>query len=128
MTARDLVSYLAGQGLGVEGTTLFAGSLPDQPDSAIAVVPYPGVPPRYTHDGEAASYPRVQVIVRAATVAAAETSDAAVATALARIASVPLGGTLYQRLTPLSSGALYDRDATGRSVLRRNYEATTTSA
>lgn len=57
----DIAEYLEDQGYGTVGTDIFAGQMPDYPDSCILVAQTAGRPPDYLGEQE---YPGIQIRVR----------------------------------------------------------------
>ena len=67
MTAEtDIATYLASQGFGTLGSTIFVNDRPASPDALISVFGYAGQAPERTHDTSGNAKPGVQVWVRGA--------------------------------------------------------------
>jgi hypothetical protein len=67
----DMLTYLSSQGLGTEGTDLFAGLMPAAPDHVTTVYETGGRSPAHAMHGSpgqaTVTYPHIQVVVRGAT-------------------------------------------------------------
>lgn len=68
MLLPELVSWLVTDGIGVSGTTLFYGIMPDTPDLCVTLFEYPGLPNEVTLGSTEVNLeiPNVQVVVRGA--------------------------------------------------------------
>jgi hypothetical protein len=123
--AHDLATHLALMGHGTLGETVFAGRLPPTPDAAVAVQgPYGGEGPIWTHDGMTADRQRVQIAVRAATYAAAESLATAIYRTLAKVVNGAMGEGHYQRVMPLQAPFLLERDEHERVIFAFNCAVT----
>lgn len=126
MILDELLGYLSDQGAGTGGTNLFAGQMPDKPDTATAILLYPGRPPEYEQDDNlpAFEYPRVQILCRDPSYPAAFTKALLAWHALSGVTNVTLAGVLYQAIRPLSSPFFLRRDERNRAEIVCNYEIT----
>ena len=121
--ASEIGAYLEAQNIGAVGTDVFLTLLPDTPDTVVAIIPYPGLPPEDTFQTPNVwIYPRFQVLVRNRDYVPAYAKTLAIFQVLNFGESV-LSGIHYMRCRPLQSEALIDSDANGRIILRMNYEA-----
>lgn len=118
----DVASFLSAHS---QGTNLYLGRLPDSPDDVAAVYQYAGRSPLFVHDkaGIDIERPALQVLVRSRVYATAQTRAYAIYTLLAAVVNATLGSTLYQRIEPLASPFLLDRDQNDRTVFAANFHA-----
>ena len=106
----------------VIGTNLFLGRLPQTPDSCVALYETPGVGPG-DHFGTAApalESPGIQVRVRAADYATAQSLAVDVWKSLTTIANQSLSGTRYLRFAASQSPFSLERDDRDRAVFAFN--------
>lgn len=101
----------------------FRGRLPDTPDSATALFQYAGRAPLFVHNtaGISIDRPALQILNRAKSYAEAEARALALYAALSAVVNLTLNGTTYQRIEPLGSPFLLERDANDRTVFGANY-------
>lgn len=119
----DVHAYLSANS---QGTNLFIGSLPDSPDAVAVLYPAPGLPPREIHNrpGVAQERPGLQVVVRSAPNGWADAEARAYAIyRLLQVSNATLGSGFYQRLMPMGSPFLRERDANRRAVIAVNFIA-----
>lgn len=128
MTLPELSAYLATQGIGTVGSTIFEDFLPPTPDACVALFEYGG---RADHNirafGQAEltrEFPRVQVLVRGAAddYGTPRVKIQDVLRALTRVMTVTLSGIEYYTATPLQSPFTLERDGMRRYVLAVNFE------
>lgn len=117
----DLATFLQTKGVGVVGTTVFKGFLPDAPDACVALVDSPGLPVVRTMASTGAAgileRPRVQVTARATTPQAARDKAMDALTALDWTQRVTLGTTRYYLIEALQRPPfLIQRDENDRFV------------
>lgn len=100
----------------------FRGRLPESPDSATALIPYAGRAALFVHNLPTISIdrPALQVLCRAKTFADAEARASALYAVLSAVVNLDLNGTRYQRIEPLGSPFLLERDANDRTVFAMN--------
>jgi hypothetical protein len=130
-TGLDLAHYIDAQTALVQATDLFVGALPPKPETAAALLEYPGAPPIETMGADskpAVIMPRVQVLARGA---AGETSyplarglaytiwNALVLVTNEDIGAVP---TYYLRTAVLQTPGLLYRDDNDRAVFSFNVD------
>lgn len=96
----DVAAYLATQGLGTVGTNIFAGFLPDSPNTCIAVSQRGGYAPIQPQSIER---PALHVLIRGADHTTAETLANSVYTTLHRAWELTLGGRRYLYFRALTS-------------------------
>jgi hypothetical protein len=125
--ADDVAGLLEAVGVGVVGTTIFVGRMPESPDYCIALVEYMGEAPDFTQGGGMAyELPRVQISVRGTSEAGGYDTayDAArtIFKEVAKVTNTVLGTTFYQRLRPLQSPFVLQRDENDRVVFVVNVE------
>lgn len=119
MLLDEIADYLQSQGIGTVGTNLFKGLMPESPDAAVAVFEYSGLEVQRVQEvaGVAYEQPRIQVMSRAATYAAARQKAEAVYAALATVKNQELSGIRYLRIQPLQPPFLIGRDANSRPLI-----------
>jgi len=121
--ALELATYLASQGVGTLDDTLFVGREPDAPDTAMAVLEYPGGPLDYTHDLTIRyEHPRLQLWSRSVLYSEARANAEAMYGALLLVVNQALSGVRYLRVTPLQPPFVLQRDANERTVCIFNAE------
>lgn len=122
----DLGAYLAAQGVGTVGATIFLGvGLPAAPAACLVLKEYGGRAPSFTlpaTSGISTEYPRVQVIVRSTTYALARATAEAAYKAFAKVANQTLTSTRYLRVEPLQAPGTPILDENGRTVISFNVE------
>jgi hypothetical protein len=120
-TVTALHGVLQSAGLGTPGVDLLGGLLATVPPTGAGpfthVVAYGGELPDETHDdgGTAIDRPRVQVVVHAATTAAAEARAQQCQRALSQVTNRLIDGTRYLRVVPIQPPFDLGPDATGRA-------------
>lgn len=116
----DVKAYLVANG---QGTNLFMGLLPPNPDDAVALYQYTGLRPDFVHNTATISRdrPALQVQVRSLVYATARDRAMAIYALLAQVVNATLSGTVYQRIEPLGSPFLLERDRNQRTVYAANY-------
>jgi hypothetical protein len=97
------------------GSTLYLSMLPETPDDVVAVIEDSGMSPLFTHG--AANLPKierpgVQIIVRNRSYATGRSLSNDIWRLLSQVANQSIGGTLYHRIEPVASPAVYNRDRT----------------
>lgn len=122
----DLGAYLAAQGVGTVGATIFLGvGLPENPAACLALKEYGGRAPDFTLPataGVSTEYPRVQVIARDTTYALARARAEAAYEALSKVVNQTLTTTRYLRVEPLQPPGSPALDGNGRTVISFNVE------
>ena len=107
------------------GTNLFYGRLPDDPDTAVALVEYGGEQPTSVMGSGTlppVESPRVQVICRAAGYSSARSLAISVWAALEAVVNENLSGVRFHRVAALQSAFPLERDARDRVVFVQNFE------
>ena len=117
----DVGNYLATQGLGLsEGTNLFLGTLPDQPDDAVALYETGGGAPSLVDSTDTPSW---QVRVRNTDYATGRSMIETIWNALHGLTAVALGGTTYKLIWALQSPVAVGRDIKQRHEWTANFRA-----
>lgn len=101
------------------GTNLFAGLLPDNPDSATACFEYSGIEPLYTMGPStlpAIAQPHLQIVARDISYTAARDSAEATARVLETVVNMALSGTNYLRIARLQDPFFMQRDTVKNRV------------
>lgn len=121
MILDELAGYIAAQGLGTLGTSLFLGRLPPTPDGVIVLRESGGPPPVTTFD---ASYerPTLQVLVRGGVYASTRLQAERLYQALTTVANTSINGVWYAYVTPDGPPTLLELDETGRPIFVFNLE------
>jgi hypothetical protein len=125
MLIEELGTYLQGLGHGTLGTDLFLYQLPDTPDTCVAIREYAGAEPEFVHDQATPNMirPRFQMVVRGPVIPDVMLKASQVWSSLVTINNTTIDGTFYQRLVPLQSPFLIERDENNRWVAGANFEA-----
>lgn len=124
-TLIDLANFLdTAQASLTLGTNLFIGRLPDSPDTCVVLYEYGGsAPDSLMGTGlPAIQNPAVQVVVRSASYAAAETLATTCWTTLEGIVNQTLTATLYYRVSAIQSPFPLERDSQDRIVFVQNFD------
>jgi len=102
----DIATYLAQQGFGTLGSTIFVNDKPASPDALIAVFGYAGQSPERTHDTPGIAKPGVQIWVRAAINGAGQARNQIenICTALDGITNTTINGTFFVGINAIQSG------------------------
>ncbi|MDD3921343.1 MAG: minor capsid protein [Eubacteriales bacterium] len=124
MLLAEIGAYLAANGIGTVGTTIFYGQMPETPDVCVALFEYAGEPPESTHDRQHYEKPGLQVLVRGTSYATARTTIASIETLLHTLANTTLTGTKYLFVRAVQSPFIFDRDGQNRVTLAQNYIVT----
>ncbi len=132
----DLAVYLQAQGFGTydpsgSTSTIYVGTIPDAPDTMIALEEYVGMasPNAWTLDGAVLprwETPNVHISVRGAPYdyLTPRTTIEAIYQLFLRIKDTPINGAQYNRITPLGSGIFpmpVNADVNGRRLLTVNF-------
>ncbi len=118
----DLGVYLAAQGEGTVGTDLFLGSMPETPDTAVALIEVGGEAPIDTFGTAAGTInvekPQIQVLCRATQddYSAARVKAESVYKNLHGLAGSTLNGTKYLSIDAVQAPFNLGRDANGRWI------------
>lgn len=121
-TLTELGDYLEDAGVGTQGTDLFLGSRPDEPDTVLVVYQYTGGPPEYTQDsfGPSIERPQIQILARAPSYEAADALAWLSWSALSQITNAVLSGVKYLSVRPNSSPGMMGRDTNDRLMVSFN--------
>lgn len=121
----EVGTFLQTAGVGTLGTSLFLNTVPDEPDTCVAVLESPvSREPRRTFGASLpVEMPRFQVYARAASHATARTKIQDVWNALEVVIDQTLSGTRYERIAATTSPSLLKRDEKDRWVFVANFEA-----
>jgi len=127
MLLDDLCDRLSTGSIGLtSGTNLFAGALPDQPDTAAAIYETGGFFPVHTMasgPGQAvAERPRVQIVTRALTYRSARQLMQNVFNTLDGLSAVTINSTRYLHVSAVSSPAAMGQDEAGRPRCVVNFD------
>lgn len=125
--AADIAGALATAAVGVVGTTIFYGELPDAVTvPAVLVTEYAGDPPLATFDRTPSGVlrPGCQVRTRATTYAAGRTLAGACFDALDGVTEATLGATRYLGIEARNSPWYLGRDERGRYEFAVNLNVT----
>lgn len=114
----------------VKGVSLFAGRLPEAPDTAVAVWEYEGQPAEYVYGSTVLDQPRMQLLSRgpkAGGYATARQNAVTAATSL-DVAEVSWGGYQVHRCQPLYTVATLGPDEADRPLFSVRFELMVTRA
>jgi hypothetical protein len=120
----ELAAFFETQSLGVRGSSLFVGHLPDTPDLVLVVYEYGGNPPLHGFGMSGLQYeePAVQIVTRGVPKDYAE-PRARIESAyrlLATVQGMTLSGTSYLFCAPQQSPFLFNRDQKDRVLFAVN--------
>lgn len=123
----EVATFLASNGIGVLGTSMFLGKLPETPDTAIGLFETGGAPPQsgFGVSGIQHERPSLQLRFRGAP-RDTEGPRARAQTAYRLLMTVQgqtLSGTLYLWLRPAQSPFVLERDGNDRTVWTFNVNA-----
>jgi hypothetical protein len=122
MFLEEVARYLAAQGIGTWPGNIFLNGLPDKPDAAITLFDTGGAPPVDSYQG-GMNRPKIQVVARSTSMAAAWGTAQAAYDALHMLSSVTLaGGTRLIDATALQTPFWLKRDALGRQEYAFNVQ------
>lgn len=128
MLLDDITDYLSSGGIGTNGTNLFAGFLPEQPDVAVVVHETGGRGPDVAMGNVAGviamEWPSVQVVCRglASDYAAPRSKAHDVFKLLQGLPQRAINGTQYHWGQARQSPFLMGRDEAGRVLIACNYD------
>lgn len=126
-TLIDIATYLDAQLASVTlGTNLFVGRMPDSPDTCVTLYEYGGGVPDNTMGGglPVLENPSLQVAVRAASYATAESLIQSIWLTLEGVIDETLTSTRYNRISAIQSPFPLDRDSADRVVFVQNFDVT----
>lgn len=118
----ELGALLDAGGVGVLGTSLFLGRMPDTPDNAVAVREYPGSAPRYSHSGLTEELSRVQIMSRSTDPVVAESAARVAWELLAASFNRTAGAVYILSAVPIQSPFDLGRDERDRPTYAFNAE------
>lgn len=121
-TLTELGTFLSTSMSLTEGTELFLGSRPDDPDTVLVLYEYPGGAPEYVQNQMPPIVEKVQIQVLARAKRYEEASVLAHRAwiALAPITNAVLSGTKYRSIRPNASPAILGRDTNDRLMVYFN--------
>ncbi len=125
MTILEAVgAYLASNGHGTLGTSLFLALMPDTPDTMRCVYESPGYAPEMTLGNAATAIdkPGLQVTCRAPGYAAARDDAQAIRALLGAVANTALSGVNVLRIAPVGSVTPIGEDEKGRHLVTVNFD------
>jgi hypothetical protein len=122
----DIASYLASEGIGVVGTDLFKGQIPDSPDNCVAIFEYAGQRPETTHDNATFEHPGLQVRVRNLNYANGRQKIHDVFEVLHGLCNTNLSSTFYLSIFAIQSPESIGRDENDRVEFVQNFAVTKT--
>lgn len=123
---QEISKFIADSGHGVEGTTIFKGILPAEPDFAIQVLDTPGDDPLFQMGADiqgVIEQPRFQILVRSADPLQARVVAAGIWQDLAAVTNQVVNGTYYLRIEPRQSPFMIENDDSERTRIVCNYQA-----
>jgi hypothetical protein len=120
----DIADYLEDQELGTVGTDIYAGYLPDYPDSCITVLDTGGSPP---DPDLPTKEPTFQVFIRDVNYSDGKTALDSVRSVLHQQANIQLvdGGNYFYFILAISEGGHVGRDEVGRDLFSINFQCRT---
>lgn len=122
----DLGDYLTSGSTGVTGTDIFLGRMPDTPAACTSIAETGGMAPEHamsTGPGNAVlERPRVQVLARATTYAAAKTRIKIAEGLLDGLRPRTINGIQYHFASAVQPPFLLQYDSAERPVLAQNFE------
>ena len=122
MLLKDLGMALEKNSLGILGTSIFLGDMPDEaPDACIGLFEYPGSPASLTSTGVAVERPRVQILVRDVDYYSARQRAEQIYQLLNATGEFHLNGTKYLWIEALSPPFFLSRDTADRVKIGCNY-------
>ena len=116
-----IAAYLASNGLGTTGSTIFVNTRPATPDNIISVFGYAGSPPERTHDTSGNSRPGIQVWVRDTSAGTGRTRIESVFNMLDGITNTTLSGTFFLAVQANQSPIPMGDDENGRKQFVVNF-------
>lgn len=122
MLADDIAQYINDNAIGVLGTNLFEGNLPDTPDNAIVVIETGGTQP--DRDLPLRS-PTFQVYIRNVSYSSGRTKLEAVRALLHQLSNKTIGGTYFYYILAISEGGHVGRDDNSRDLFSINFQCKT---
>lgn len=121
MLLDDIAAFLAANNIGVVGSNIFKGQMPDKPDDCVALYEYGGSPRGLVWNGVQLEYPGLQVMVRSKNYSVARQKIEQITNILHGLSGM-LGTTRYLLIRAKHSPESLGRDAAGRVELVVNYE------
>jgi hypothetical protein len=119
----DVIStFLQDQGIGLKGTNLFYGSMPDTPDDAVCCYEYAGRSPMMTLAGDSVESPGLQIVARSKSYVSARAKIDQIQVALSGLANQTIQGEKYWLILANQSPIPLGPDEQGRHKLALNFE------
>lgn len=123
----DVATFLASNGCGTVGTTIWRGQMPDDCNAGLSIHEYGGAEPDYTLlvSGIYIERPRFQVYCRHTVRATCRALIETAYVALSKVVNQTLTATTYLRVEPLQQPFSLEppQDAQGRWEWRCNFQA-----
>lgn len=116
--------FIEDEGLGVQGTDLFIGDMPQNaPETATAVVETSSLAPTFSHDINGVNYeqPGFQIYTRAELYATARSLAESIWIALNKQVNVTLSGSFFLRIEAVQSPFSLGRDDKHLAQIVANY-------
>lgn len=117
LTAEDMSAHLQTNGFGTEGTDIFIGYFPPNPDHAICVYDTAG----RSSQIHGIDRPNFQVVVRDKSYSIAATTIQNIQTLLQNTTNTTINGTFYADISNLQSPFSAGRDVEERAEFKQNY-------
>ena len=121
MLLEDIGQYLQSNAVGIVGTDIFYGYLPNSPDDCIVLFEYAGEPSEYAHDGSSVEKPGLQVRVRNVSYSSGRSKIDQIKNVLNLITNRVVGETFYLSIIANQSPIGLGRDTQGRSEFVINF-------
>lgn len=116
-----VAAYLASNGLGTAGTSIFVNTKPATPDNIISVFGYAGSPPQRTHDTSGNVRPGIQVWVRDTSAGTGRTRIESVFNLLDGLSNTSLSGVFFLGVMANQSPIPMGDDENGRKEFVVNF-------
>ena len=121
MLANDIAEYLEDQSVGIVGSDIFIGMMPDTTSNCIAIYEYAGNPPENVGDIE---HPRLTVRVRNATYANGQIKAKTILSKLHTLSNTTLETHSYLYIRAVGSINALGRDVENRALFSIDFIVT----